>query len=102
MMRGNVKALVDQYADSIIKAMLSERMMGIKDFRTSYQPRFVNARTEVIQRLHDEGFSSYAISRILKMNRRTVEARFNPRIRERNQVCANRYQAKREQQGARA
>ena len=102
MMRGNVKKLVDEYAAAIIREMLSARMMGIKDFRTSCQPRFIKARTAVIQRLHDEGFSSYAISHILKMNRRTIEARFNPRIRERNQACVNRYKVKGDPQEARA
>lgn len=83
MMRGNVKALVDQYADNIIKSMLAERKMGIKDFRTSLQPQFVKARTAVIRRLHAEGFTCYAICRILKLNTRTVQSRFNPRIQER-------------------
>lgn len=94
MMRGNVKTLVEQYAADIVKEMLAERMIGIKDFRTSLQPRMVKARTAVIRRLHDEGFSAYAIANILKMNRRTVEGRFNPRVRERNKVNERIYRAK--------
>lgn len=94
MMRGNFKTLVEQYAAGIVKEMLEERMIGIKDFRTSFQPRHVAARTAVIQRLHDEGFSAYAIANILGMNRRTVEGRFNPRVRERNRVNERIYRSK--------
>lgn len=96
MMRGNVKALVEQYADGIVKEMLAERMIGIKDFRTSFQPRMVKARTAVIKRLYAEGFSTYAIANILKMNRRTVEGRFNPRVQERIKIGGKRrYEANR-------
>ncbi len=98
MMRGNVKALVEKYANDIVKEMLAERLVGIKDFRTSLRPRHVSARTAVIKRLHDEGFSCYAIARILKMDVQTAESRFNPLVGERKRVgSAMRRQVKREE-----
>jgi hypothetical protein len=89
-MRGNVKALVDQYADSIVKEILAEHRVHIEDFRTSCRPCMVRLRTTMIKRLYAEGFSAYAISRILKLSERAIHERFNPRIRQRRE---DRYRA---------
>lgn len=92
-MRGSVKTIVDEYAASIIKAVMAERVIGKEDFTTSRLPRHVRARAVAIRRLSEAGISEQNISRIMRLSPSTVAYWKRPKDRARRLATRAKYRA---------
>lgn len=94
-MRGAVKSMVDEYAATMIKAVMAEHRVSEKDFRNSNYPLHVRARAAAIRRLSEAGISEQNISRIMGISPTTVAYWKRPKERARRRAvrAKNRAQA---------
>jgi G:T-mismatch repair DNA endonuclease (very short patch repair protein) len=81
-MTGGLKAVADAYADSIIKAVMQERMIGGEDFWKSKSVRSVAARRRAIKRLQREGFTFRHIAELMKCSLTAVQYQLSDKARE--------------------
>ena len=78
-MRSKIQSLVDDYAASVIKAVMAEHMIGIKDFHSSGKPvHIVRARVAAIKQLKADGLGPSAIARAMEMDRTAIEYHLLP------------------------
>ena len=82
-MKGVIKSIVNDYAASVIKAVMDKYRVGEKDFRKSNFPHCVKARSAAIRRLSADGFSNNEISQVMRISPDTVSYRLNPKVRAR-------------------
>lgn len=74
-MRGKIKEMLRQHAENIIREVMQARNLSEYQFRKSHCPNHVKARTAVIKRLHDDGFSMGAISEFTGFCHSAIERR---------------------------
>lgn len=89
-MKGKIKAIVDDYAASIIKAVMGEYKIGTVDFHKAQFIHCIKARAVAIKRLHADGFEIKEISRVMQVDRGTVAYRLNPEFRKRKRAREDR------------
>lgn len=81
LIRGKVGAMLQAYADTVIKSVMDQRRVDEYHFRKSNCPDHVEARREAIRCLHADGFGITEIARLIQMSERTIECHLSPRAR---------------------
>lgn len=92
-MKGIIKSIVDECADSVVRAVMAERKIGRNDFYNSRLPRHVRARVIAMERLRAMGFSARELAKYVKRTESVVRHSLNPEIR--RNLHAARVQARR-------
>lgn len=87
LIRGKVGAMLQAYADTVIKSVMDERRVSEWQFRESNQQECVKARREAVARLHADGFCITEISRLTLMNETTVACHLRPKCRDRRDAA---------------
>ncbi len=82
-LKGKILSIVDDYAASVIKAVMEEHQVGRADFESSKVPHFARARADAIKRLSADGFNIKAIARAMGMQTTSIEYHVYPNAKAR-------------------
>ena len=77
-MKGKIQSIIDDYAASVIRAVMAEHRIGEKDFYLSNSSHFVKARVAAIKRLSSDGLSAAMVARAMKMHKSSIEYHIYP------------------------
>lgn len=91
LMRGKVGTMLQDYADTVIRALLDCRGISEHQFRKSNRRDHVQARRDAINLLHADGFGITEIGKLVRMSEKTVECHLRPKAREARNIRSMNY-----------
>ncbi len=91
LIRGKVGAMLQAYADTVVKSVMDERGLSELQFRKSNYSEHVQARRDAINMLHADGFGITEISKLVRMSEKTVECHLRPAARKARQIRSMNY-----------